>query len=381
MAAAIQTKDGSYSVAGAILANDRASTRLAQIDLAGALAWGQENRVKVRKGKQPLDAINLRRTELGLPQFKIIENRSNAVRPLIVPKSPPAPRPLVSSEDDLLERITGYSGTLTGIITPEIAEWLLKLNTSNRPLERRGVERFCKILKDGSWLNTGEPVIVSQEGVLNDGQHRLTAIYSAGVAAELDVRFGIAREAFHATGTGRKRTAGHVLSIEGYSNTSCQAAIARLLVHYDKGQMGNLSHVESGEILKVVNADDCICEIAAKIQRMKRGPTRTGPFGFVLAIAARTAPIARVFEFADLVATGLGSDESAPTHRLHTRFYEAAQKKDRIIPLDVAILTVKAWNAWMEAEATPPLRILESERTNAGFPKVREWAGTGRLAA
>jgi hypothetical protein len=47
----------------------------------------------------------------------------------------------------------------------------------------------------------------------------------------------------------------------------------------------------------------------------------------------------------------------------------------------VAILTVKAWNAWVAGEAVPPPRVLETERTNVGFPKVREWPSRRRLAA
>jgi hypothetical protein len=263
------------------------------------------------------------------------------------------------------------------------AKWLLDLNTNNRPLEERGVERFCEILRNGAWLNTGEPVIVSRDGILNDGQHRLTAICKSGITAELDVRFGITREAFQATGTGQKRTAGQVLGIEGYSNTSCQAAIARLLVHYDKGQMGHLTHVESGEILRVVNTDDWLCDIAARIQRLKFRPTRTGTFGFVLAVAARTAPIERVSEFANLVASGMfkNEDESEPTRRLHVKLRDAAMKRDRISQIDLAILAVKTWNAWVAGEAMPPPRVFESERTNAGFPKVREWPHRKRLAA
>jgi hypothetical protein len=380
MSAPLRTKDGSISVVGAILTNDKREARWAQIDMDGALAWARENKVDLKGVSKPLDRINPHRAELGLPQFKIIKGKSSVPRPAVAPNIEPL-KPLVSSEDELLDRTTTHGGTLTGLVTPQIAKWLLDLNTNNRPLEERGVERFCVILRNGAWLNTGEPVIVSRDGILNDGQHRLTAIYKSGITAELDVRFGIPREAFHATGTGKKRTAGHVLSIEGYSNTGCQAAIARLLVHYDKGQMGNLTYVESGEILRTVNTDDWLCEIAARIQRSKFRPTRTGTFGFVLAVAARTAPLERVFEFADLVASGLGQDESEPAHRLHVKFCDAAMKKDRMSPIDVAILTVKAWNAWVAGEAVPPPRVSESERTNAGFPKVRGWPHRKRLAA
>ncbi len=52
------------------------------------------------------------------------------------------------------------------------------------------------MLREGRWLNTGEPIIVSREGILNDGQHRLLAIKETNMSAELDIRFGVPRVAF-----------------------------------------------------------------------------------------------------------------------------------------------------------------------------------------
>jgi hypothetical protein len=260
----------------------------------------------------------------------------------------------------------------------------LKLNTGNRPLDPRQVERFKRLLVDRKWMNTGEPVIVSEDSILNDGQHRLTAIVEANIAAELDIRFGVPREAFHATGTGKARNARHVLAIEGYSNTTRQAAMARLIIHYDKHRMANQEQVENGDILAVVDADDHICKIAAKIQRSKFSPTRTGTFGFVLAIAARSAPLDQVFEFADLVTNGRfeSPDESEPKRCLHVRLRdEALRKGERLNALDFTILTVKAWNAWVRGERMLTIRVNNGDRSNAGFPKILEWPGEERLAA
>ena len=387
MSASLRTRDGSPSVAGAILASERATGRHAQIDMEGALDWARANKVDLRRVRQPLDRINARRVEMKLPQFRVRSGETRRIAPL-----PPhrakvaAPRklgtPVVASEDALLDLIANHTGTVTGLVTPEIAGWLLDLNTGNRPLNQKAVERFRKILARGGWVNTGEPVIVSREGILNDGQHRLTAIRTSGIPAEIDMRVGIDRAAFHATGTGRRRTAGNVLSIEGYSNTSCQASIARLLYHYDNGQMSqHRAQVEIADILRLIEADDRICEIAAKIQRSKFKPTRTGPFGFVLVVAARTAPLDRVFEFADLVSSGVIHDETDPARRLHVRLRDAAMKKEPLGQLDPAILTAKAWNGWVEGQGVPFFRVIEGDRTSEGFPKIREWPEGGRHQA
>jgi hypothetical protein len=68
------------------------------------------------------------------------------------------------------------------------------------------VDRFVARLRAGQWINAGEPVIISDTGCLNDGQHRLTAIMRNGIPAVMDLLMGIARDAFTATGTGARRT-------------------------------------------------------------------------------------------------------------------------------------------------------------------------------
>jgi hypothetical protein len=377
MSASLRTRDGSFSVAGAILASDRATTRHAQIDMAGAIAWAQANKINLKRVKRPLERINQACEKAGLPQFKIVRRKPLAeAQGNEQPKSlTPPSKPIVASQEDLLARVTDYDGALTGLVTPEIAGWLLDLNTENRPLDHKGVDRFRSILRDGKWLNTGEPVIVSREGVLNDGQHRLTAVRDGGIAAELDVRFGISRAAFVATGTGRRRTAGQVLAIQGHNHTNCQAAIARLLRHYDAVQMAQFrAQVETGEIVRIIESDERIGHIAAKLQRFKIGQARSGSFGFVLVVAARTAPMDRVLEFAALVSEGLTQDEANAGRRLHDRLLNAALKHEHISQLDVAVLAVRAWNAWVEGRSIQAFRIVESDRTSEGFPKVLEWA-------
>src|ERR1700722_4653612 len=128
MSASNRTKDGSFSIAGAIIANDSKGTRWAQIDMDGALAWARENKVDLKGVSKPLDRINPHRAELGLPQFKIIKGKSSVPRPTVAPNIEPR-KPLVSSEDELLDRTTTHGGTLTGLVTPQIAKWLLDLNT------------------------------------------------------------------------------------------------------------------------------------------------------------------------------------------------------------------------------------------------------------
>ena len=377
MSASLKTKDGSFSTAGAMLAHARAGSKAERIDLPDALVWAKDNGLKITPNPDAAVRINRRRNELRLPPFEIIpaklqkgaraQSRQSAADTL-------SPQPIATTEDALLDLVSSHSGTVTGLVTPRLAGWLLELNTGNRPMMKRNLERFRNILREGGWMNTGEPIIISQEGVLNDGQHRLKAIVDTGISVAMDLRFGIAREAFHSTGTAKRRSASNVLGIEGYAHTSSQAGIARILRGYDAGQMGRYRNrqVESAEILAIVEGEELIGHVAAKIQKYRKfGPARNAALGFVLVVAARKTPVELVFEFADTVASGLAQNESDPARRLHVRLRDAAMRRERIDQIDFAVLAVKCWNAWLARDENFSMRALEADRTDAGFPQIQ----------
>ncbi len=379
MAAVLRTRDGMPSVVGMSIAKEERRTDLIEIDLQEAVKWAKENRVSLKGEKKPLEKINTHRVFNGLPPFSIKRSsekdqglkEAKAVGYISRQATVPI---LAQSEEAFLELVASHNGTITAIVTPETAGWLIAINTENRTLQRASVERFKLILKTGKWVNTGEAIIVAREAILNDGQHRLHAIKETGISAEMDVRFGIPREAFHATGTGRKRTAADVLGMEGFSNTSCQAGIARLLILYDYNKMGELrTTVEPGEILSIVTKNELIGHIAAKINLYKMRFAKTSAFGFALALAARTAPIYKVFEFSGIAAGGLAKSDTDPAWCLQKRFQDFNSVRERLPQEDIAAYAIKAWNAWNKGEELHQLRVTPVERTNAGFPRVSNW--------
>lgn len=66
-------------------------------------------------------------------------------------------------------------------ITPEIASNLLETNTENRKLSKGTVEAYAQDILAGNWDETvGVAISIDENGILRDGQHRLTAIVRAG---------------------------------------------------------------------------------------------------------------------------------------------------------------------------------------------------------
>ena len=384
-ALATRTRDGMPSVA-AMLEQDQ--EEWVPAEPADVAAWARENKLMIDRSLPILDQVNAARMSHGLPRMRV-QPRQGA-RPADPAPAPPAARdpdpswsaifpggaiptgpfPIAATEDELLGLVLEHDGTLTGLVTSTVAEWLLKINTGNRPLSKGGVDRFVALLRSGGFMNTGEPIIVSREGVLNEGQHRLTAIQRSGIGAVLDVRFGISREAFAATGTGARRTVGNVLAIAGKSHASMQAAIGRLLVHHAAGEPHRFNQqVEPQTVIAATEAEPALGDIAALIRSLKFKPARTAPFGFALLLAQKASSLSLADTFAHLVDSGK-ADEDDATRRLHVRLRDAAMAKERMHQVDIAVLTIRAWNAWIVDKPVQLLRVTDADRTGEGFPKV-----------
>lgn len=129
------------------------------------------------------------------------------------------------------------------LVSPEMAQEMLKYNQSeelvNRPQSRGTVEKYARLIKDRKWgvggNGTCEPIIFSDIPRLLSGQHRLSAIVSAGVSQRMLVAFGEPDGNFAFIDQGRRRTASDVFAINGVPGHIHAAAATRWLMAYERG--------------------------------------------------------------------------------------------------------------------------------------------------
>lgn len=99
------------------------------------------------------------------------------------------------------------------IITPEMAESMLAMNTINRHRSDKIVSRLAETINRGDWLTTHQGIAIAEDGTLLDGQHRLAAIIRAGRAVRMLVFRGCDRDTFAVLDQGKKRSAADALHI------------------------------------------------------------------------------------------------------------------------------------------------------------------------
>lgn len=125
-------------------------------------------------------------------------------------------------------------------VTPALATAMLELNQGNRPIGMNRVKRHVDRLKGGTFILTHQGISFAQDGTLNDGQHRLTAIVECGVAAPMQVTFGASRDEFLVVDKGERRTAGDDLTILKMSYGTLRAAVAQRLYAIEYAEIGSI---------------------------------------------------------------------------------------------------------------------------------------------
>ena len=242
-----------------------------------------------------------------------------------------------------------YYGMKTVIFDKEFAEGVLELNTGNRRINRRKLDLLAEQMRSGSFENTGEPVIFSAEGVLNDGQHRIMAVVESDAVVDMDVRFGIPRKAFTKTDTGSSRNGGDVLAIRGIAGGAAVAPAVRLLVLYRHGLPDAIrDFVSNAEIDEAFDKWKGIESVGKQVAgyNFPKG-VRSTPLLATAFMASRSPGKEKLAAWLETLATGLTSSRSDPAYLLRERLMHGIEAPigTREGLLERFALMIMSWNA------------------------------------
>lgn len=122
---------------------------------------------------------------------------------------------LIQNADSGLKKDEKETISRTIFVTPELASEFLKFNNPNNRITSPGyVTKYAKLMKEGKW-GYSLPLVFSKQGMLIDGQHRLSAIIESEVTVRAIVTIGVPEEMGLDIDRGRRRTPTHVSQIAG----------------------------------------------------------------------------------------------------------------------------------------------------------------------
>lgn len=275
-------------------------------------------------------------------------------------------------------------------VTPEQAEkWLQSAHNvmSQRALTQRRVSTFASAMTRGQWRVTHQSIAIDPEGVLIDGQHRLSAVVVARVPVRMSVAFDVPRDSFDVVDTGTARTASSILHIAGIADANALAAATRMVLTYK--EIDGTRRVPSADVRGQFTARDVLdfvesengAILRSNIQPASRVASALAKYGARSWIAAALTlidmhdpehPDARL-EFVTKFETGemLSAGSPVLTLRRWMTSEHGYGRTDRsyrgIIGIGAAI---KAWNAFTAGTDLALIRIR---------PGRERWPVVGRL--
>lgn len=238
------------------------------------------------------------------------------------------------------------------------------------------VHRYAADMRAGKWALNGEAILFDEDGNLIDGQHRLWAVMKAGIPVHMMITTGVPVvsgqsgdvKAMHTINTGRNRTFGMQLRIEGVAyatqiSASIRAA-AIMATYHTMVKPPQLSTSQGWAIQDIIG--DHIREVLKTLS--KQSQSNKNSRGFLVGPLAvmRAKYQDEVDLFADEYQSMEGMTKGSPVLTLH-RFIErptSRQGSDFIRGCVGGVCS--CFQAYVEERKIEPIR--------GGSEKAVEWA-------
>lgn len=241
---------------------------------------------------------------------------------------------------------------IEGDLTPELAEILLNNNPINRTIVGAVLEQIERDMVAGNYTFNGEPIIVSREGFINDGQHRCHSSKNTGRTVRTMFVFGLPYETRMTTDQGRVKTPGDYLTMSGLDAGHTRAAIAGYLWQIERfGEIPQTAHAPGNRPTKIegrVAETKYREEIESAMRAVpKAGSHRIASYSLMcvaFTLIARKAGAILAEDFVRQMIKGANLSEKHPILLARNRLLD--EKRGRTLWPNKAIeIIVRAWNA------------------------------------
>jgi len=273
-------------------------------------------------------------------------------------------------------------------ITPIEATAYLESMPGNRPLSNKQVEYLVQQANAGTFYPFVAPIHFDTQGRLRNGQHRMWMVIESDLSLEFLVVRNASEEEIDALDIGKRRSGGDVLSLDGHNNGAMLAGALQNLWMYEhnivpghsrtffntKNAPGMTNHMMREFMTLHPNMVDSVEFLKGNPSVRLLGPPSMLVF---LHYAINRANPIQGPAFWTSIATQNFWGQNDPSFRIFDRLVRSKAKNERrdakLTPSEVAALTVKAWNAWVQGKEVRVLRWKAPGHKNLGeeFPRIR----------
>jgi hypothetical protein len=229
-------------------------------------------------------------------------------------------------------------------LTPVLASLLLERNPANRPISRAGKNEIKQDLTNGRYVFNGESIIVSDTGILNDGQHRCLNVLETGIPIQTVIVFGPKEETRFTVDTGKSKTVSNFLAMKGRKYTHILGAAAGYILQLRQfGRLVDDQRSTKQEILQAVDAIKGIDASVAFTSEAMKSVRSHAVLAFCHHTFAKASSRENADQFMQKLMDGDGLKKGDPILYCRNRLIGM----DRGTRASVrAELVFKCWNAW-----------------------------------
>jgi hypothetical protein len=256
------------------------------------------------------------------------------------------------------------------LITPPVASELLKRNTHNRKISKSVIGKYANEHALGEWLPNAAGIGFDTDGVLVDGQHRLSMIVQTVKPAWLLIVTGLPKASQRTHDRQRRRTLFDALHLDGSADTRKEVEIATCICRANDNFTWNASDMSDSRIIDALkNHKEAIHSVQLLINKNTRGIARAG----VMAAIALAFEInkEKAKHFAELLVTGENMTNDTPPMRLRKWLVEGPRTNGTGGGGQIEDFrrTVYALNAWFSGKKIDRLMTADELAVEKGGTK------------
>jgi hypothetical protein len=262
-------------------------------------------------------------------------------------------------------------------ITSNQAKKILELcNDRNRPLPTGTVAKVSEALENGTWKYNGEPIIFASNGMLMDGQGRLTACAETGIPLVTDVSFGHDLESFDSLDRGKVRNESDDLALCGERNSKSLSAALKIICAYQDGLrnsmlVGSVYHFKRMKetLDRYPGIRDSVAFATTNKAKILCAPRVVAVVHFFAGLDASPKVVARRDEFFARLIDGTNLSSTDPVYSLREKFFSMDHNPDARVKRGMGSLTTmtffhsltRAWNAYLAGSKMSKIQLQYSD--------------------
>lgn len=261
------------------------------------------------------------------------------------------------------------------LITPEIAEALLKCNHNNRNFRGNRVEKYARAMDLDDWGKTGQPIIIGSDGNLMDGQHRLMAVAQTQRSVWFLVVRGVEPRLMPVIDRGLARSGADALNWAGVANAPMtSAALRQLLVLVENGSVRDTHKyalITDQELLDAYPHYETVISWAAPLAARVNKAVKLAGAKYLTAMlwmSIHDCNPESLQVFTEQLITGADLAEDSPILALRNWALNAKATNKKMRVDEILIATIKAWNDVSEGRARKMMKIRPDEAIPAVVP-------------